>query len=139
MQMGTNKHILTAALLDRVPLRQNSFLYMDTYSWRYGLDNKLWRDYVAYKTRARLNVFYLTLCLTDFECGAFLETWMGIRYDSYFGTSVIRSCCFLNWCTCSSFPLYADHLASSKRLRCQPHFRHMCLTHIHQNYAALAI
>ena len=45
--------------------------------------SRLWCGYVAYKTMARLNVFYSMLCLTDFECGAFLKASMSQPRDSY--------------------------------------------------------
>ena len=47
---------------------------------RFG--NGLWCGYVAYKTRARLNVFYSGLCLTDPECGAFLGRQRRVRVDN---------------------------------------------------------
>ena len=72
--------------LQRQPGVENVYSEAISVSWiptlgamRFG--SGLWCDYVAYRTGARLDVFYSTLFLTNSECGASLEASMGMQHD----------------------------------------------------------
>ena len=80
--------------------------------------NGLWYDYVAYRTRARLNVFYSTLCLKDSESGAFLEASISMQRDSYFSSVLpTRSRRSLPWRCQRSTTQSSGHLGRQRRVR----------------------